>query len=504
MTNLFLLRVSANDDGFDRGYPIAHWTNQSRLYKAWESHFDGTWLQEPISDTNDNPKYPLRYDPCILPIMMHVSFLYGEVPDGASSLVQPHVEIWRDGKKMLDETSLNQADHMTSYLRTVWDQNSARSKQMDMALDSQVYGGAVVGCFFNPSMKLDGKYPIEIVRFEPPEFFPVWGARDYDNLIGVEIAYGISRIQAEEYGVELESNVGLYREMWNRREYEITIDDEVIEIYGRKARGRPPGGIIPFVYIPHPPRVGYYGRSLLHNMMAMAKEVNSRLVDTGDIVSEIAANIAAIRDAKDPRIRKLSGVKAVIDLGSSQGDRVPSIMYPNTNAGKSVSDADQYVRNLLDTLREEMYCSPVIFGRDEGSQRSAATLALRAIPLVSHIRSERALYTEGMSRLNKKILTISAEKGVGDITEEMAVNARVRSNWAPMMPRDVAQEITLLLDRVNAKVLSPETAIEKMGDILDIPGEIDKIRSWTDSVEPLAQAGRTGELSAIKRRSEDV
>ena len=507
-SNLFILRSQASPDGYDRGYPVDQWTLQSQCYAEYETHFSGDWLEESISDTNANLKYPLQYDPCLLPVMLHTSFLYGEAPDGASSLVPPEIEMWDNGKRQDSEEAINVARTMTSFLRNVWEENNARSKQMQVGLDSQVYGGFVMGAFFDPERQLDGLVPLSLLRFDPCDFFPVWRASDPDRLIDVQIAYGITKIQAKDLGAEPESNLALYREQWTRTHYEITVDDKVLNVYGSPAEGVPPAGIIPFVYVPHPPRIGFYGTSLLKKHLSLAKEINANIVSTGDIISEEALNIPAVRNVRNPKIYKLSGTKPIIDLGFQQGDRIPDIIHP-TQRATSIDSASRQTKDMISLLRGEMYCPPVLFGSDDGSQRSAASLALRAIPLVSHIRDERALYTAGMKRLNKKLLRIAAAKGIGGITEKMAQSAHIKSNWFPMLPRDAIQEVATLISRVQADVLSPETCIDKIGDILDITGEMRKIKLWNDykstlSAQPAsnayANAGRSGEFGGVQTK----
>jgi len=503
-SSLFLLRSQVNDNGFDRGYPVDQWNAQSVLYAEHLNHFSGDWLDETISDTNYNKKYPLQYDPCFLPVMLHSSFLFGEVPDGASALVQPQVEIWKNGERSSTETDSKSAEKMTNFLRSVWEENGARGKQMQVGIDSQVFGGFVFGSFYDPERELlDNFIPISILRFDPADFFPVWRASDTDQLIDVQVAYGITSIQAEDLGVTVEDNIALYREQWTRKRYEITVDDKVVTIYGNPGEGVPPAGVIPFVYVPHPPRIGFYGTSLLRRRLPLAKEINDTIVNTGDIIAEEALNIPAIRNVREPKITRLSGTKPVINLGFQQGDRIPDILYP-PQRGTSVSSASEHSTNLTNRLRGEMYCSPVLFGNDDGSQRSAASLALKAIPMIAHIRSERALYAAGMARFNKNILRIAAAKGIGNITPEMARKAKVKSNWFPMMPRDVLEEVMTYISRVQSYTLSPETAIDKIGDVLDIPAELAKIEAWQKKQQEqlgnsaqsnaFANTGRSGEL----------
>ena len=99
---------------------------------------------------------------------------------------------------------------------------------------------------------------------------------------------------------------------------------------------------------------------------------------------------------------------------------------------------------------------------------------------MAHIRSERAYFARGFGELNKTALLIAAEKGIGGFSKEDAIKARVRSNWYPMLPRDALEEVMSIVSRVQAQMLSPETALEMIGDVIDISGEMGKIEEWID------------------------
>ena len=54
----------------------------------------------------------------------------------------------------------------------------------------------------------------------------------------------------------------------------------------------------------------------------------------------------------------------------------------------------------------------MLYGVDEGSQRSALTLVLRVLSLVVHIRQERTLWTAGLGQVAQVIMTVAPEKDI--------------------------------------------------------------------------------------------
>lgn len=503
-----------NSDGYDRGYPLDDWDHQNAIYRLYNYHFSGAWMDETIGENSEVLKYPIQYNVFKLPVLMHTSFLYGEVPDGASALVQPEVEIWKNGKRSSTGGSAEEAEKMTLFLQNLWDENGGRSKLARAALHSQIYGGTILSVAYDPMKEfLDAEMPLTFKVVDPRTFYPVWSHDDPDRLLEAIVAYQITKIQAKELGVTLSSDMGLYHEHWTRDNYEISIDDRIVTWYQMKMSGKPLATRIPFVYIPHPPRGEYYGESLLHQKLNLAREVNARLVDVGDIVADDAANMPALINTRGVEVKRASGVRSYLDLGFQQGDRVPNIKWPGAR-GDSAQRAGEYVMQLNDMARSEAYCPPVVFGGDDGSQRSAASLALRAIPLIAHIREERSAFARGFGELNKIALLIAAEKGIGGISKDAAQQARIRSNWYPMLPRDALEEVMSIISRVQTKILSPETAIEMIGDVIDISGEVDKIKKWTDEEtqsqlklqqqpKPGASGEKAGLVSTQKEKSKE-
>jgi hypothetical protein len=498
MTSYYLSNI-ASAKKFADGHPVAAWAAQDQLYTEYDYHFSGEWLEQQVSNANPNLKYPLQYDPCRLPVSLHVSFLYGEVPDGANGLVTPEIEMVRGGRKQETATAEDSARKLSAFLQTVMEENGIRSKQLQWGQDMQVYGGAVLAAYFSPERMRDNTFPFLVTRFHPNDFFPTWAPDDYDTLLEAVIAYGITPVHAKAMGVDIQGPYGVYAETWTNQEYAITVDEESATVWGLPAKGKTLARRIPIFYAPHPPRDGFYGTSLLDHKLKLAGEINDQITSTSDMVSEEAANIPAMLNVREAKLLSIGGARRAIDLGFQQGDRKPEMIFPPAR-GNSTASATNHTKDLRDLIRGEMFCPPVLFGADDGSQRSAASLALRAIPLISHIREERGFLTSAMAKMCKTLLYQAAAKGEGEISEREAQEARVKINWYPMLPRDVLEEVASVISRVQANILSTETAISMIGDVLDIKSELSRIdidRTKKFEAKNQQKPGSSGELAGL-------
>lgn len=458
-------------------YPVAMWEERRQKYWRYWQHFDGDWLEETVSADDTTLKYPLKLNPLNMACMLHAGFLFGEVQDGNDPLVQAVIEPWaRESKEQERDT----AARLTDLVNRVWYENGGRALQQEGGLIAQILGGCVYGVAYDPSLEADGRLPIRIDLVMPEYFFPVPAFNQYWHLLEAIICFEISSLQARlMYGVETSSTVVLYQEHWRDDYYEVTADGTVVTWAGHRLSGRPVGGRVPYIYIPHIRAGDFYGVSLLEGKEAIAREINERFADVGDIVSENARILPFIRDAQKVSVRRPGYGVTLLDLGKTvPGMNPPDVIYPRpVQTNQATID---WAVELLNLARTEAYTPPIVYGIDEGSQRSALTLALRTLPLLVHVRQERTMWTSGLDEIDRMILAVAAEKGVEGITPEQVRNVKIWQEWAPVLPRDREQLINEMILRLNAGLISPETALNKLGDIRDLQTEMNLIKAWLE------------------------
>jgi len=487
-------------------YPVSLWAAQRTKYWNYWRHFDGDWLDATVSTTNRALKYPLKLNPFNMPCILHAGFLFGEVQDGSDPLVTSVVEPWgRESPKEVRDTAVR----LTDLINQVWCENNGRALQQEAGLISQILGGCVLGAFYDPQREADGCLPIRIEHVLPEYFFPVPAPTQYWELLETFICFELSKRQAElMYGADAAYDQALYQEWWRPDHYEITVEGTPVSWGGIKMEGVPLGRRVPYIYIPHIRAGEFYGISLLQQKEQMAIEINERFADCGDIVSENARLLPAVLNAQRLSTKRLSDGTVFLDLGTGvPGMGEPGIIYPTgIRADKSLTD---WALELLNLARTEAYTPPVCYGVDEGSQRSALTLVMRMLPLLIHIRQERTLWTAGLNQLARLILTIAAEKNIEGVTPDMLKDLRIWQEWAPIMPRDHDQLVNELILRLQANLVSPETALDRLGDIRDVQTELNLIKAWMEyaatvqvpAANPFGGAGSGGEQAGLNRPS---
>ena len=486
-------------------YPVSDWRSQRTKYSEYWSHWDGGFLEETVSDTD---KYPLKLNVYRMACMLHAGFLFGEVPDGDEPLVKVAVEPW--GTNTSDEDK-NRSKKVEDFLTRVWSENQGRALQQEAGIVSQILGGCAFGIKYDPSLVESGRIPIRIEQTIPEYFFPVWNPIEYWNLLETFIAFEITPLQAKAmYDVKCDMEDPLYQEHWKTDSVSITVDGKPAKFGELTFDDAKNGGFVPYTYIPHI-RVGrFYGESLLYMKQPLAEEVNARMADLGDTIAETARQIPAVSNVKHLQTIRLSNSGlSFVNLGKTMpGHPDPAIVYPQVSGTNQASA--KYASDLLSIARVQAYTPPICYGWDEGSQRSALTLALRMIPLIVHIRQERTNWTAGLNQVDEHVLRIAAAHKLGGIEVKDIMNLRIWQQWSPILPRGREQLINELILRLNSDAISPEQALDKFGDVRDTVGELGLIKQWMEYKAELAQsqqanpfggAGSMGEQSGLSRPS---
>jgi len=477
------------------------WARQHSAYLEYIEHFEGVWLDEKMAD-NETLVYPLKLNPIRLAAMLHVGFLFGEVTDSAPAMVPMTVEKWGSGEENAGTTQ-----KLTSILNRILYENDARELEQEGGLVAQVLGGVVFGERYDPTRKQEGKLPIAIDSPGTEYFFPYYSTGEHYKLLRVIIQYYMDAVEAQQrYGIlDARGNV-LFRAEWTSDSAEITIDGKSVEWEGQ---GPPPLGCIPFTYIPHIRDGGFYGRSLFHNMRGLAEGVNERYADIGDKIADDARQIPWVSNCRNPAVRDLGNGVLIGDLGSTQPGQDEPRMYFPSHSGVTTA-ATQWASDLLTLARTEASTPPIVYGQDEGSQRSALTLALRMIPLIKHINAERTHWSKGLSELSHRILRLCAAKGIEGVTHAEIQGLRIWPEWAPILPRDSESELNRIILRLNNGLITPEQALVAMQDVRDVKTALELIKKhleWKASLgkqteNPFGGAGSDGEQAQAVRPTE--
>jgi len=153
------------------------------------------------------------------------------------------------------------------------------------------------------------------------------------------------------------------------------------------------------------------------------------------------------------------------DMPEPDLDQLPSPSLP--------PDAKDYVDWLKDMAMMLSFTSPVTFGIDEGSQRSAETLAARALPTITSVNDYREAISDGLNRLAQLVWRALrwSEDLDFDRTAKELKNFKVIVQYAPILSKDRASLVIEETSLVGAGIRSMKKAIENLGDVYNVERE---------------------------------
>ena len=477
-------------------YPNSLWHRQTDRYRDYWYYYDGEVLGEEVgagvTESGETAlKYPLKINLVKMAVQKHAFCLLGEYDE--TGILEFHAKRRKTQRSEGEGIDDPVAQEIDSFLEDVWDENNAMSILPEQARIAHVCGGAVFKVAYDGRKK--NKVRLEVIL--PDYFFPVWDGGDYHNLLEAIISYQIPTKEAiHKYGLKPDSTTGdtvLYQEKWTKKEYEITVDGKpAVSPHGIPYLGPNPyidpetdEGIIPFEYMPVDRTGEFYGSSIVPGIMGLQDEFNVRLADIGDAINEAVHPLRFGRNLpKQRKTIKLSRYR-IVNLGQNPPNQDPPevgyVPHPGLPTG-----TDEFMDKVIEVFRQVAHTPPVAYGDDEGSQRSALTLAFRMWPTTSFTRDTRAIWTAGYASLNRKIMVIHMIKaGKKSRTTINHLAYTLMTIWPPIIPRDREQIVNENVLLVQAKLRSPEVALRNLGGIDDVDAEIKKIKTWQEYLASL-------------------
>jgi hypothetical protein len=466
-------------------------------YMDWWEYWSGRVLEEEdehavVTDQSQKPlRYPLQLNLVAMVCQLHASGLIGDTQgrDTPIGLVA----------KPRDDRGGSEAAMMATQVVSDFLEESAMESEIDeAALSAMVFGGAVFKVCFDPTSEMG-------VRLEPrwvENFRPVWYPGNRNRLAEVFCSHVCDVAQAEAaYNVDIglpkyESNRVLVLEHWTETDYKVTVNDRPARYPdGAPMQGANPWGFVPFVYMPSYRMASFYGESVIPSIKGLQNEVNLRLADLGDAVAGAVHRILWVRNRhKGAKGLSIDAYK-ILDLGiNPPGYEPPDIGAldpPQIQAG-----AVEFLEKLLDMLGRIGHTPPVVYGVDEGSQRSALTLAFRMYPYVSHITRYRRSWSWGWKQVGKQALRMMQIKGLNGITEQHC-RQLWKVEYAPIMPRDREQLVNETVILTQTMLRSPEKALEMLADIPkeEIGEELERIKKFQELRARFAQQAEMQQMS---------
>lgn len=489
-------------------FPFWLWNAQAmRYYEGWR-WFDGTILSEKRTSGKDKEvlKYPLRINSVRNFSRKHASILLGEENFDSPqplvrSIVRPRNPITGHGEFTEEEKDL--ALMSQNIVNEVWLGSNGRALQMENAILSQFLGGCVFQVKWEPDLAETQPIPISIKNIMPDFFLPVWRTDDYWNLLEAFVIYRIPEIVAERaYGRKPTNQVAgwvTYCEHWTADSYSIYLEGEPIHAKATKRtkavtfKDVPnPFGFVPFVYIPHIREGNFYGSSIVDDVQGLIREINARSADIGDAIHlNIHRHrfVSDVNTGADSKPKNLGGGVTAINLGSTNPVTKVQPAITTENPPSMDEGLTGFPERLWKQLLREASMGDIAFGEDEGSQRSALTLAFRMWPSTAHARMERAFWTDGLNQIARYILRMVAvqqEELDVSLPKDWERKLTFAQDWLPQIPRDREQQVNEVILRFQAGLISPQRALEMLGDTQYIEEELNLIKDWLSFQASLA------------------
>jgi hypothetical protein len=514
--------VLMEQDKMPATFPFELWSYQINRYTEYWRWFTGEVWRETIPNTENERgepeyRYPLAINHVRMAAFKRAYTLFGEVPDNASSIFPAIAEPRKDpsGEPPTDEQK-RLARELEFFINDVWRENEGRARQQENGVIQQFLGGCVFRARYAPD-EPDLRHHIVIENILPDFFMPVWEANRPDNLLEAFIVYRITPREAMHlFGSSIQTNSAyvLYVEHWTKDEIHITVNGEpinyTVDIEDQETGEREtfvvnfdhapnPFGEIPIVYIPAERFGGYWGEGAIDiTTKHLSREINARLADLGDAISEGTHSDIYIKNVRGSiTTTDAGGPRPVINLGvTTAGQPEPDarrIEPPNIPAAMA-----DFPDKLEKQFERHAFVPPVASGEDEGSQRSALTLAFRMFPLVAKARAMRSYWQAGLTRFNKILVKMAIKMGEGGMTWKHLSECDLSIKFYPMIPRDREQEVNEAVLLMQANSLSPKTALDLLDKVADPSEEYENIREHLEWMAELSTAGSAASQQDIQ------
>jgi hypothetical protein len=251
-----------------------------------------------------------------------------------------------------------------------------------------------------------------------------------------------------------------------------------------------PFGFVPYVYIPHLREGSFYGMSPIDDIFGLLREYNWSVANAGDVLRNYAKRNRFGTDiSPEARGRVIDKKLHVYDLGETDhvSKATPKIM---TEDIPSISAEIAGVpENVWRQILRDACLSPILFGEDEGTQRTGEALNVMMLPATMHSDIERAYWTTGLNILSKMVIRMMRAKlnnrriakyvNKNHITRERLdfweQECTITHRYRPAIMRERDLLVNEVVLKRQAGLVSLRLALQQLGDTDDIEGLLEEI-----------------------------
>lgn len=481
-------------------------------YPAWKQMFTGEYLRQEIADAPYDPasnepvyKWPSRVNLFKSYGLLHASTLWGRGETGREADNLFDVEIDEKIPGIGGPELVSAAPLFREELEYWWSFNQDKLRP---SAGAQMWaGGCILKVSWMPAHP-EAVYGCILEVIDPEYFWPVYDPLNYDTLIAARMKFSVDELVAQyRYGldpsqIKLISKGGKVpvREEWTRESYAIVLgegnNEKVARVpnvaggagtpYAGKNPWRHPItniGLIPVWYTPRiRPGTGYFGDSLCYDLEGPVTEMNKALSDIGDALNDSSHLQGVIADmhSLSSRFDEDTSIEIprgkYLNLGLTPQGASPGKFYP-VPTGTIPPATPQYLDKLTESADATALLTPASRGGGS-SGKTGVAVAMEMLPtlyLLDWMRSHWSKTISGRAGINVVLGTIwyrQAKAGlghlVGSIPAPRVLQARQRTRFRDMVPRDRMARIQEVTQLAANNVLPPRELIRRLGDIEDV------------------------------------
>jgi hypothetical protein len=523
-------------------------------YKTWRSVFNGQFLEQTTEGAKDpkskkkSLKYPAKYNMPRAYGVTHAAGLWGtqDPSHEADLLFRYVVDEEVPGMKAHTEIAKSLQDTLSYF----WADNQHHLRPA--AATQQWAGGCVLKASWQPWSDT-AVFGTVIEQPQPESFYPVWNPVNVADLVAAKIVFRIPMIVAmDRYNVtpdmlgvrpDDEEPVKVV-EYWDRQNYKIVLGEK--HVPGRWLHYNPEThvrtyspmegpnpwihplrghGLVPIKYVPRILTEGFYGDSLVYELMGLMQEINKNVADFGDALSDASHVKGMVADFRGGSKRLGLGrsdqkiipipKSGFLDAGPTPAGARFQARFSAIPGAEIPSSAPEFM-TMLDTMADTVaHLTPAARGGSKGS--SGFQVAMEMLPttnLIDWARSHWANALCGPGGLHDVLAAIWFRAGLMKENDSILLpridpamfRCRTRIKFRNTVPRDRLQEVQEITQLVTAKVISPKEALRRLGDVEDLDavvGETYWFIEWIAILEaivagrPIQLAGSPGEESGL-------
>lgn len=371
-----------------------------RIRQAWNFYDGYHWEDMPEQDT---PEITVNF--CRAFVDKFVAFELGKAFSITTSKEMEGKTITTDGRTVFQ------------YLEDVWEDNNQYLLATEIGQMKSVTGDAWVQVRYFEAGEFDdpfNEYPdgrLQLLLMPSSVVFPEYEPHQKGVLAKLTIMYAYERLVKTPITGSTSKEKVVYKQVWTKDECAVSDGKgKDFEVFPNKY------GVIPFVQIKNLPVAGRNeGRGDLEDLIPLNTEYNMKESNVSEIIDYHSAPVTIVYGAKIGNLEK--GANKMWG-GLSKDARVE-----NLELRSDLGASSNYINTLKQSMCEVGGIPETVLGGSQAiSNTSGVALQYLNLPLIEKTRLKRASTEDGLERLNKIILLVSALEGL--ITKPDGVETR--------------------------------------------------------------------------------